>query len=183
MRSKESRDAIAHVRGNGGTLVLKSIRTLRFKPLAGVLLVPFALLAAALSMAACADDAQTVREANQTPAVSTSAAETPTPSAEIHVTELKDGDCVNSTLPEGISVDTVVIVPCTGDWQFRVLRSFEAADAEAFPDESFFHSQVSENCVRETFSYLSPSAEGWEQGDRTITCLSAGARAGDLWPA
>ncbi len=52
--------------------MLKSIRTLGFKPLAGVLLVLFALLAAALSMAACGDDSQTVREANQTPAVSTS---------------------------------------------------------------------------------------------------------------
>ena len=151
--------------------MLKSIRTLQFKPLAGAPHVLFALLAAALSMAACVDDAQTVRESNQTPAVSTSTAETPTPSAEIQVTELEAGDCVNSMLPEGISVDTVVIVPCSGDWQFRVLRSFEAADAEAFPDESSFHSQVSENCDRETFSYLYPPAEAWEQGDRTITCL------------
>ncbi len=150
---------------------MKSIRTLRFKPLAGVPLVLFALLAITLSMAACEDDAQTVREANQTPAVSTTTAETPIPSAEIHVTELKEGDCVNSTLPEGIIIDTVVIVPCSGDWQYRVLRSFQAADAKALPDERFFLSQVSENCDRETYSYLSPSAEGWEQGDRTITCL------------
>ena len=171
MSSKEGRDAITQVRGNGGTLVLKSIRTLRFKPLACVSLVLFALLAITLSMAACEDDAQTVREANQTPAVPTTTAETPIPSAEIHVTELKDGDCVNSTLPEGIIIDTVVIVPCSGDWQYRVLGSFQAADAEALPDESLLLSQVSENCDRGTFSYLSPSAEGWEQGDRTITCL------------
>ncbi len=171
MSSKESRGAIAHVRGNGGALVLKSIRTSRFKPLAGALLVLFALLAITLSVAACENDAQNVRDANQTPAVSTSTAETPTPSAEIRVTELKDGDCVNSTIPEGISIDTVVIVPCSGDWQYRVLNSFQAADAEAYPDEGVFINQVSENCDLQTVFYLFPTAQSWEQGDRKITCL------------
>ncbi len=170
MSSKESRDATAHVRGNGGTLVLKSIRTLRCRPLAGVLPVLLALLAIALSTAACEDDAASVREANQTPAAPTATA-TPTISAEIQVTELEDGDCVNSSIPEGISIDTVVIVPCSGDWQYRVLKSFQVADAEAYPDEDFFISQVSENCGRQTFSYLYPLAQGWGLGDRTVTCL------------
>ena len=47
MSSEESRDAIAHVRGSGGTLVLRSIGTLRPKPLAGALLVLFGLLCVA----------------------------------------------------------------------------------------------------------------------------------------
>ncbi len=130
-----------------------------------------ALLVTALSMAACGDDAQSVREANQTPALSTSTAETPTPSAKIQVTELEDGDCVNSTLSDGINIDTVVIVPCSGDWQYRVLESFQVASAEAYPDESFFLNQVSRNCDRGTSTFLYPLAGGWEQGDRTITCL------------
>ena len=87
------------------------------------------------------------------------------------MTELMDGDCVNSTLPEGISIDTVVIVPCSGDWQYRVLKSFQVADAEPYPGESFFLSQVSENCDRQTSAYLYPLAQGWELGDRTVTCL------------
>ena len=130
-----------------------------------------ALSAITLSMAACEDDAQFVRQANESAATSTATAEPPTPSAEIQVTELEDGDCVNSTLPEGISIDTVVIVPCSGDWQYRVLKSFQVADAEAYPDEGFFLSQVSENCDRQTASYLFPLAKGWELGDRTVTCL------------
>ena len=65
----------------------------------------------------------------------------------------------------------MVIVPCSGDWQYRVLKSFQVADAEPYPGESFFLSQVSENCDRQTIAYLSVSAQGWEQGDRTITCL------------
>ena len=130
-----------------------------------------ALLSITLVMAACEDDAQSVRQANESAAASTATAETPTPSADIHVTELKDGDCVNSTLPEGISIDTVVIVPCSGDWQYRVLKLFQVADAEAYPGESFFDSQASENCDRQTSFLLLPSAQSWEQGDRTITCL------------
>ena len=139
-------------------------------PGAGAMLL-VTLLAITLSMAACGDDAESVRQANESAAASTATAETPSPSAEIQVTELMDGDCVNSTLPEGISIDTVVIVPCSGDWQYRVLKSFQLADAEPYPGESFFLSQVSENCDRQTGRYLFPSAQGWEQGDRTITCL------------
>ena len=139
-------------------------------PGAGAMLL-VALLSITLSMAACEDDAQSVRQANESAAASTATAETPTPSAEIHATELKDGDCVNSTLPEGISIDTVVIVPCLGEWQYRVLKLFQVADAEPYPGESFFLSQVSENCDRQTDSYLLPSAQSWEQGDRTIMCL------------
>ena len=139
-------------------------------PGAGAMLL-VTLLAITLSMAACKDDAQSVRQANESAAASTATAETPSPSAEIQVTELMDGDCVNSTLPEGISIHTVVIVPCSGDWQYRVLKSFQLADAEPYPGESFFHSQVSEDCDRQTGTYLFPLAQGWEQGDRTITCL------------
>ena len=139
-------------------------------PGAGAMLL-VTLLAITLSMAACGDDAESVRQANESAAASTATAETPSPSAEIQVTELMDGDCVNSTLPEGISIDTVVIVPCSGDWQYRVLKSFQLADAEPYPGESFFLSQVSENCDRQTGAYLFPLAQGWEQGDRTITCL------------
>ncbi len=139
-------------------------------PGAGAMLL-VALLSITLSMAACEDDAQSVRQANEPAAASTATAETPTPSAEIHATELKDGDCVNSTLPDGISIDTVVIVPCSGDWQYRVLKLFQVADAEPYPGESFFLGQVSENCDRQTDSYLLPSAQSWEQGDRTIMCL------------
>ncbi len=134
-----------------------------------------ALLGIALLTTACEDEAQTVRDANQTPAVPTATAEAPTPSAEIHVTELMAGDCVNSTIPDGISIDSVVIVPCSGDWQYRVLNSFQVPDAEVLPDKSFFHDQVAENCDRRTSFNLFPTAESWEQGHRTVNCLQHAA--------
>ena len=151
-----------------GAEMLKSIAS-RI-PGAGVMLL-VALSAITLSMAACEDDAQSVRQSDESAAASTATAEPPTPSAEIQITELEDGDCINSTLPEGISIETVVIVPCSGDWQYRVTNSFQVADAEAYPDESFFLSQFSENCDRQASHYLFPLAEGWELGDRKVTCL------------
>ena len=127
-------------------------------PCSGVMLL-VALSAITLSMAACEDDAQSVRQVNESAAPSTTTAEPTTPSAEIRATELEDGDCVNSALPHGISIEAVVIVPCSGDWQYRVTNSFQVADAEAYPDEGFFLSQVSENCDRQTASYVFPSAQ------------------------
>ena len=131
----------------------------------------------ALMLTACEDDAQSVREANLTPSLST--VEGTPPSAEIHVMELEVGDCVNSTIAEGISIDDVVIVPCSGEWQYKVLDTFQVADAEEYPDEEFFDGQVAENCDRhrQTASHLYPTSESWEGGDRTVTCLQ---RAPDL---
>ena len=60
-------------------------------PGAGAMLL-VALLSITLSMAACEDDAQSVRQANESAAASTVTAEPPTPSAEIHVTELGSVD-------------------------------------------------------------------------------------------
>ena len=128
-------------------------------------------------LTACDDDAQSVREANRTPAPPTATAEAPTPSAEIQTTELQGGDCINSTIPAGISIDTVVIVPCSGDWQYRVLNSFQVADASTYPGEESFLDQLDGNCDRQTSFYLHPTADSWELGDRTIMCLQ---QASDL---
>ena len=63
------------------------------------------------------------------------------------------------------------LCPCSGDWQYRVLKSFAVPDAEAYPDETFFVDQVSQHCDVQTDFYLYPSAESWEQGDRTVNCI------------
>ena len=113
----------------------------------------------------------TVEAPTPTVEAPTSTVEAPTPSAEIQTTELQDGDCINSTIPDGISIDTVVIVPCSGDWQYRVLNSFQVADASTYPGEESFSNQLDGNCDRQTSLYLHPTADSWELGHRTITCL------------
>ena len=65
---------------------------------------------------------QRIREINEV--LATPVAERTPLSAKITTTEIREGDCINSTLPEGISIETVVIVPCAGTRQYRVLNSF-----------------------------------------------------------
>ena len=64
-------------------------------------------------MAACNSDAQRIRDINQV--IATPSATATAISAEIDSLEIQEGDCINSTLPEGIDIESVVIVPCLGD--------------------------------------------------------------------
>ena len=127
------------------------------------------ILVLILTLASCGDDAQSVREANQAPVEST--AEPPTPSAEIQAIELQEGDCIDSTIPEGISIDTVVIVPCSGDWQYRVVTVFDVPEGDSYPGEDTFIQQAGERCGPSTSSVLYPTTESWTFGDRTVQCL------------
>ena len=127
------------------------------------------LLALALALAACGSDAERVREADTDP---TAAAEGDTSlSAEIAATELQEGDCITSTLPDGISVESVVIVPCSDAWQYRVTNSFQVADSTEYPGNEFFAQQAAERCDQPVAYFLLPSPESWELNDRTVICL------------
>ena len=92
-------------------------------------------------------------------------------SAEIHAMEVAKGDCIDSTLPEGISITTVVIVECSGPWEYRVLGLFEAGDLDEYPGEGYFESRAYENCDRRYSYFLYPDQESWKLGDRTVSCL------------
>ncbi len=92
-------------------------------------------------------------------------------SAEIHAMEVAKGDCIDSTLPEGISITTVVIVECSGPWEYRVLGLFEAGDLDEYPGEGYFESHAYENCDRRYSYFLYPDQESWKLGDRTVSCL------------
>ena len=118
--------------------------------------------------AACQTDAERIRATND--AVEQPAAE-PTPiSAEIDADEIQVGDCINSTLPEGISIESVVIVPCDGPWQYRVLDSLVMAGSD-YPGEDAILQRASQRCDSRFTDFLFPLAESWQLGDRTIECL------------
>ncbi|MCE2404609.1 MAG: hypothetical protein J4F43_05560 [Dehalococcoidia bacterium] len=127
------------------------------------------VLSLLLVLVGCNSEAQRIREINEV--LATPVAETPPLSAKITTAEIQDGDCINSTLPEGISIETVVIVPCAGTWQYRVLNSFDVADANRYPGEDFFEQRADESCNRRHSYFLFPTPESWEVGDRTVTCL------------
>ena len=125
----------------------------------------------------CETDTQRIRATNEAiaPPVATS---TPVPratneslSAEIPSVDMEEGDCINSTLPEGISIETVDIVACDGVWKYRVLNTFDVAHSGPYPSIAYFSQQASANCDRRFTYMLYPLEESWKLGDRTVNCL------------
>ena len=113
----------------------------------------------------CESDAGRIRAINE-------AAASGTPiSAEIQAVEIEEGDCINSTLPEDVTIESVVIVPCTGAWQYRALGSFEVPSADQYPGEGYFERQAYERCDKRFTFFLFPLDESWGLGDREVTCL------------
>ena len=138
---------------------------------------------------ACGDDAQKVREANEAASVrqtavalggspidstpTTSEAPTAPLSAVIEALDVREGDCINSKLPEGIDIENVEIVECSGSWDYRVLNFFEVEVRGDFPGTDYFLGQASENCDRRWSNILFPAEDSWKLRDRTIRCIQS----------
>ena len=136
---------------------------------AAPMIVATLVLVMLLAFVGCNSEAQRIREINE--GLTTPVAESTPLSAKITATEIRGGDCINSTLPEGISIETVLIVPCAGTWQYRVLNSFDVADADRYPGENFFWQRALESCDRRYSYFIIPDTEAWGFGDRTVNCL------------
>ena len=122
-----------------------------------------------LTSVGCTSDAQNIRATNEA-AATPPATSTPL-SAEIGWTEIQDGDCITSRLPEGIEIESVVIVPCSADWQYRALNSFTVEDLQRYPGEDLFSQRAYKECDRRSTNTLFPTADSWALGDRRVTCL------------
>ena len=136
---------------------------------AAPMIVATLVLVMLLAFVGCNSEAQRIREINE--GLTTPVAESTPLSAKITATEIRGGDCINSTLPEGISIETVVIVPCAGTWQYRALNSFDVADADRYPGENFFGRRASESCDRRFSYFIFPETDSWGLGDRMVNCL------------
>ena len=84
-------------------------------------------------------------------------------------TSLSFGECFNE-VPEA-DESMVELVDCSGDWELRVLNSFDFAETDRYPGEPVFEELAHENCDRQYDVFHYPSRESWESADRTITCL------------
>ncbi len=98
------------------------------------------------------------------------------------VTELKVGDCFN--VPNGTTVQTVETRPC-GESHTAEVFFVGDHDGTTFPISLSLDRFVEDNCVPAfeeyagraidsepalLIGYLHPTRDGWEGGDRTITC-------------
>jgi len=94
---------------------------------------------------------------------------------EINPLALQDGDCFN-----GPSVDysetvteyfNVNVVPCSGQWMYKVINSFLVDKDGPYPGEDYFRLQFNTHCDPRATLFLFPLPESWELGDRSINCL------------
>ena len=85
---------------------------------------------------------------------------------------MDDGDCIASAgIQEQIDSGNVVVIPCTENWEFKVLGSFEVPDADEYPGDDYFTAQAIDRCSpRFAFTFY-PTSVTWENGDRAVYCL------------
>ena len=131
-----------------------------------------------LALIGCDSDADKIREINESlssPTATPTATATKPLEATIDALDLQEGDCIVSTLPEEeeITIETVVIVPCNEEWQYRVLNSLEIQSSN-YPSDIEFEQHAYSNCDRRYTYTLVPTEEGWTSvlwRDRKVTCL------------
>jgi hypothetical protein len=97
--------------------------------------------------------------------------------------DLKVGDCFN--IPNGSTIKTVEKQPCTESHNAEVIFIGEYTDGTTYPISLSLDRYIQESCgpAFETFvgraidsqpelsvGYFHPTRDGWDAGDRTITC-------------
>ena len=78
---------------------------------------------------------------------------------------LQEGECFSET------TEYTELVSCSGDWDFRVIKTFEVNDSSAYPGESYFQNEADNRCGLDYSFYQYPLPEHWSIGDRTVLCL------------
>lgn len=81
---------------------------------------------------------------------------------------LNPGDCINEAPATDFML--VELVSCAGDWELRVLGSFDLEDGP-FQGDAYIDAQAAERCDRRFGFIYPPSAESWLAGDRTVICV------------
>ena len=79
------------------------------------------------------------------------------------------GECLNNA-PETSDL-AVEIVSCADEWERRILGNYTLGDAAQYPGDDYIDAKAQEQCDRRYRFIMSPSAETWLIGDRTLVCL------------
>ena len=137
-----------------------------------VTLLLLVLVGGLLVLIGCTDNREKIRAANQ--AAASSSISSVEETGKISVFDLRDGDCFNAARIVGTEVEdleNVELVPCSGDWGYRVLSSFVVSLDGDYPGDDYFTNEADRRCGRLTTFFLSPHPDSWEFGDRSVMCL------------
>ena len=131
------------------------------------------VLAAMPVVVVCGSDAEPAREAGDATGESQASVpeaerQSPDPSAGIRALGVSDGDCMNFSRQV---LENVELVPCTSDWEYRVLSSFDVDREGEYPGEDYLGLEASYKCDLQYSHYTRPTVESWQQGTRVITCF------------
>ena len=136
-----------------------------------LLLIGVFILLLGIVFVGCQSDASRIRATNVAIDRPNPTATTSPLSAEIPSVDIEEGDCINSTLPTGVTFESVEIVPCTQEYQYRTLNLFSLSDSASLPSQDSMRQQAYENCDARFSVYIYPSRESWMRGDKRIACL------------
>lgn len=130
-------------------------------------------VAATVLLGACSDDGpQRDEDGNVTEAAE-----------DADVFEVRVGDCLGDFDDSG-QVTEVSLTPCEDEHGQQAYAATELPDGD-FPGEDAFRAEAGEVCVTEfetfvglpyaeselDYTWLQPTEESWEQGDRELVCL------------
>lgn len=99
--------------------------------------------------------------------------------------DLKVGDCFDNPGVDVELVEEIDTIPCDQPHDFEVFAQPQRADDLDYPGETALFAWADENCIRRFEAYVGtpweesaiwatnmvPTAESWENGDRTVTCM------------
>jgi hypothetical protein len=88
------------------------------------------------------------------------------------VFDIRPGDCLQDGEP-GNAYDRLHVVPCDSDDATAVVVSMFAVDPapDEYPGTPFFDDLAGRHCGRDATSFLKPTSDSWEAGDRTVKCV------------
>ena len=103
--------------------------------------------------------------------------------SEISVFDLEQGDCFQDPDAAAVEVQRVRVVPCAESHDNEIYLAFDLADG-AFPGAAEMDEEVDGRCFAAfepfvgfdyfesvlDFFAVTPTADSWENGDRTVYC-------------
>jgi hypothetical protein len=135
---------------------------------------PVLLMLVLLGLAAggCTDAKEQIRQQNE--AAGSGDFEDGANEGSVSVFDLRPGDCISEDIPdETTEHGELEAVACTSTDAVAKVVNLVLIDAEGdYPEESFFDEEAALRCDAETTSFMFPTVESWDAGDRTIVCMA-----------